>query len=711
MQRNRPVPSNTNDHDIQNISRLYVVFLDPTTINFYPVLNDLLQQLISQYKRVEYTRGGVYKLTVNAEIFSLFFPEKTVDNVNENVLYVELTHSLIKVPSKNKPERYCVLEPLTINGIFFESTPQKQPSCREPNSYLFQAVGKPKRGAKRREWALYYRDAGNGLRLRKQSSDQVVCYPEDSISRQSFIGADYTLSCVLLGDGTFGFIVKSIGQINYVYGKLAYDGSKKRAVKFFKPRTPDSLCSIEHEYAMTAQIPRSHVKQPAVLFNNKIMAMKLIEGTNLYRFLHKRQQPLSFDTALDIAINLLIDLDMRFHSIGIAHGDLSAANIIIKPNNKVKIIDAGFSLDRKKIEERKKQKIGLPECTYLYMAPELFKPHIASLEGAKAADIYTAILHILSLMGSTWEKQFEIKEGRGRKKIEELKHSEQIDYYQNLFKDMNVPADIAFVFINICKRAMDIDLHIRPLLLHLIQSLEAIRLVSQNSALFSSPQARALFFHIFRKIFSNIGDAAFIRGSRRFFNDALTTFIKNDTLNTFIKSLLEHSKHFPPGNEQITKIFVHAFATMTRIKAIASCSTQQEINEKINWIYDEYSKLEQRLKCAQSSLESLQTHPEFAALNQDLALTLRLINQDIERLYKKIDKYLAQSDNNNNNNQEQKSPEVYSRLNKKLMRGLIRLETALTPIAEKFTLFSQHRNINNNNTIASERQSTTSRPI
>jgi len=111
------------------------------------------------------------------------------------------------------------------------------------------------------------------------------------------------------------------------------------------------------------------------------MAMELVEGESLFTRV-RRTGPLPADLALSVLKQTTSALT-KAHAAGLVHRDIKPGNILLTPDNRVKVVDFGVAL--RKTEDVHLTQVGRVVGTIVYMAPEV----AAGGEADERSDLYS----------------------------------------------------------------------------------------------------------------------------------------------------------------------------------------------------------------------------------------------------------------------------------------------------------------------------------
>ncbi len=209
-----------------------------------------------------------------------------------------------------------------------------------------------------------------------------------------------------LGEGGFGEVWKA----NY-YGQDV-------AVKFFHRR--DRLEGARREsiaqYALGRLKPEDggrffpRVEHFDLDANPSYMRMEFVDGKSLNHHFTKQAQ-FEMGRALRIAEDLLSAL-VVVHDMGFVHGDLSASNVLVCADDKVKLIDVGYGVlfqESVDVERSTAMTLGVSvgAATPLYSAPERFTQEFLAPGVGKRADVFSFGKLLYQLL--TWESPSTVK--------------------------------------------------------------------------------------------------------------------------------------------------------------------------------------------------------------------------------------------------------------------------------------------------------------
>ncbi|MEK7865043.1 MAG: serine/threonine-protein kinase [Planctomycetota bacterium] len=140
------------------------------------------------------------------------------------------------------------------------------------------------------------------------------------------------------------------------------------------------------------------------------MRMELIEGKSLNHHFTKQAQ-FELGKALRVAENLLAGM-VVIHDLGFVHGDLSASNVLVQPDEKVKLIDVGYGVLFQESQDLARSTamtmgVSVGAATPLYSAPERFTPEFLSPDVGKRTDIYSFGKLLYQML--TWESPGTVK--------------------------------------------------------------------------------------------------------------------------------------------------------------------------------------------------------------------------------------------------------------------------------------------------------------
>ncbi|GEM_PF-7091397 len=140
------------------------------------------------------------------------------------------------------------------------------------------------------------------------------------------------------------------------------------------------------------------------------MRMELVEGKSLNHHFTKQAQ-FELGKALRVAENLLAGL-VVIHDLGFVHGDLSASNVLVQPDEKVKLIDVGYGvLFQESVDLARSTAmtmgVSVGAATPLYSAPERFSPEFLLPDVGKRTDLYSFGKLLYQML--TWESPTTVK--------------------------------------------------------------------------------------------------------------------------------------------------------------------------------------------------------------------------------------------------------------------------------------------------------------
>lgn len=189
-------------------------------------------------------------------------------------------------------------------------------------------------------------------------------YPDTKVSSSSydtrFIATTFGASAKLLGEGVYGaaFVVKEYDDIKALYARVTHKiGSMPRRtsnLEFVVKLSVDAFNDGEKAFvANSIRESAAHLAAhrgapdvvPAFYFGGMVRGVYVnvshrAPGVTLHSYLssHAQHMPSSLYTAIKRAI-------LKLWSLGIVHGDMHGANILVDPHTKrVSIIDFGLAL-------------------------------------------------------------------------------------------------------------------------------------------------------------------------------------------------------------------------------------------------------------------------------------------------------------------------------------------------------------------------------
>jgi serine/threonine-protein kinase len=176
------------------------------------------------------------------------------------------------------------------------------------------------------------------------------------------------------------------GGMGAVY--RAYDVMLEReaALKFLRPELsaqPDLIERFRSEAKAVARLNHANVAGIYGLHHHQtdlFMAMEFVPGPTLHEVIAS-QGRLPVGHAVAIAAAVLSALEYA-HAQGIVHRDIKTANIIVRPDGRVKVMDFGIA---RVLGSQRHTRTGFAVGTLAYMAPE----QIQGLEVDGRADIYS----------------------------------------------------------------------------------------------------------------------------------------------------------------------------------------------------------------------------------------------------------------------------------------------------------------------------------
>jgi NIMA (never in mitosis gene a)-related kinase len=208
------------------------------------------------------------------------------------------------------------------------------------------------------------------------SSPLNLSMPLLSISRSStnFVSKHVSSSTIKdyqkikeIGSGSFG---------KTFYAKRTSDGYSV-CLKFLKSKKEKHYQDLENEVTILKQLNHSNIVNYIDHFRYKdqlVIVMEYIEGIELKEKIESariQNQPFSEEFICFIFSELISALS-HCHSLHIIHRDIKPANILITKDNKIKLVDFGFS---KQIEHTLKSAHS-ESGTMIYMSPEMFSEEI-----------------------------------------------------------------------------------------------------------------------------------------------------------------------------------------------------------------------------------------------------------------------------------------------------------------------------------------------
>ncbi|UCF77869.1 MAG: protein kinase [Candidatus Eiseniibacteriota bacterium] len=167
-------------------------------------------------------------------------------------------------------------------------------------------------------------------------------------------------------------ILEKIGQggMGVVYKAQDTRLDRTVALKFLPPeltRDADARTRFTHEAKLAASLNHPNI---CTIFEideaqgQTFIAMEHVEGQSLKEKI--RLAPLKLEQALEVAAQVAEGL-RRAHERGVVHRDIKSANIMIRPDGQVKVMDFGLA---KLTGRTRLTRTGTPVGTVAYMSPE-----------------------------------------------------------------------------------------------------------------------------------------------------------------------------------------------------------------------------------------------------------------------------------------------------------------------------------------------------
>lgn len=194
-------------------------------------------------------------------------------------------------------------------------------------------------------------------------------------------------------------------------------------------REAQSAAALEHPHICTI-----HEIAEEKGFN--FIVMQYVEGETLSNLI--KQNPLRIQDALDITIQIA-DALSEAHARGIVHRDIKSANIIVSPNNQIKVLDFGLAkrvtLDALESESSFKTLLSAPGMilgTVSYMSPE----QVRGQEVDNRSDLWSLGVVLYEMI--TGKTPF-----KGDNTVERL----AAILYQEPEKDTEIPKELAKILV------------------------------------------------------------------------------------------------------------------------------------------------------------------------------------------------------------------------------------------------------------------------
>ncbi len=209
-----------------------------------------------------------------------------------------------------------------------------------------------------------------------------------------------------LGEGGFGEVWKAeyYGQavaVKFFHHRDRLEGSRRESIAQYV------LGRLKHEDGGRFFPRVEHFDLEAT---PPYMRMEFVDGKSLNHHFTKQAQ-FEMGKALRVAENLLAGL-VVIHDMGFVHGDLSASNVLVQPDEKVKLIDVGYGvLFQESVDLARSTAmsmgVSVGAATPLYSAPERFTPEFLAPDVGKRSDIYSFGKLLYQLL--TWESPTTVK--------------------------------------------------------------------------------------------------------------------------------------------------------------------------------------------------------------------------------------------------------------------------------------------------------------
>ncbi|MBU1536664.1 serine/threonine protein kinase, partial [Myxococcota bacterium] len=203
------------------------------------------------------------------------------------------------------------------------------------------------------------RGSQGGATNRAQTSGSILDSDADTLPEGSRV-ENWTIG-PLLGKGGMGAVYR------------AYDPDLKRdiALKILSSGSPTAVERFRTEAVAVARIKNpgvATVHRTGLFRGHNYIAMELVDGMDLDRFVTKNRPPLRKRVAL---LEQVASVIREAHTKGVIHRDLKPANIMVQPDETVKVLD--FGLAKMREDESDRVKVTADNAilgTPAYMAPE-----------------------------------------------------------------------------------------------------------------------------------------------------------------------------------------------------------------------------------------------------------------------------------------------------------------------------------------------------
>jgi len=204
-----------------------------------------------------------------------------------------------------------------------------------------------------------------------------------------------------------------------IYKAVNLQSQKKAVVKLLKQTHKKEIAELRREFNFLKALHQTETAPAAYKFitkeNYAYFTQEFVEGLGLPQFIKRKKsssQKLVFSIAAKIA-----ETFKEIHAKNIVHGDIHPSNIIVTPENKIKVVDFGLSLN----SELDKEEIVNFGGAYFFMPPERInkttykkftrKPDFQSDVFQIGVVLYTLLYDEYPFNGVTWEElATEIKE-------------------------------------------------------------------------------------------------------------------------------------------------------------------------------------------------------------------------------------------------------------------------------------------------------------
>lgn len=156
-----------------------------------------------------------------------------------------------------------------------------------------------------------------------------------------------------LGKKIGNYILQEIlgkGGMGIVYKALDEPFQRTVAIKYLLPtwkKQPESLEWFRQEITLHGQLKPGSAFAQAYSCDWDgdflYLVMEYIEGVNLADYLRQKEKPLSFIEAAEFILQVAEGL-REIHQLGIIHRDVKPENLILTPENKIRILDLGLGV-------------------------------------------------------------------------------------------------------------------------------------------------------------------------------------------------------------------------------------------------------------------------------------------------------------------------------------------------------------------------------